>query len=150
MILVSFLLRLWAASPAEANAWVAGEDVRLRVTLDRTCLRESRCKRLGVHAVDAHHGPSVWRAARRAGYLTPGCPGHDDPNAGWATRGAHGLMAGYHWPLLPAWLQCAPPSVFDVPLVSAYVAARKAMVLCERRGACSYRDRRRWWARGSE
>lgn len=152
MTLVVFLLRLALMTPAQANALVAGENLQLRAFLDTTTLREAR--RIGVkghrgltglHRGDAELSEKAWRNNRAQ--LVPGCPGHDDPLAGWSTRGPHGLMAATHWSYLPAWLQCSPPWIFNLSLVSAYVAAKKARRWCGR-GYCSRRELNSIWANG--
>lgn len=45
---------------------------------------------------------------------------------GWSTRGAHGMVAAYAWPHVPAWLRWWGPAVLDVPIVSAWVSVRRA------------------------
>lgn len=91
--------------------------------------RESRLLPIGVHAIDAWAGRRVAPAD---------CPKLADP-AGWSTRGAHGLMAAYTMRHLPTWLRCSP-WVLDVPLVSAFAAARRA-----RSKACHRHPRCRSW-----
>lgn len=150
MTLVIWLLRMTLLSPVHANGLVAGADMKMRLFLDQTSMRECRGRRCSVHERDAHHTRAVWAAAKRAGYIHPNlCPGHADPDAGWSTRGHLGLMAGYHWHLLPWWLQCAPPSVFDIPIVSSYVARKKAERLCRGKRICRRKAWTKRWADGS-
>lgn len=147
MTALVLLLRLFGSSPAEANAIVAGADIRLRVFLDRTALRECRGLPCSIHDGDAHHSPAVWKAAVRAGYLDPKrCPAHRS-RQGWSTRGAHGLMAGYAWRFVPEPLRCFGPEVLDVPLVSALTAAAKRRDACER-GHCSHAELTSIWTNG--
>ena len=147
MSVVVLLLRLFGSSPVEANAIAAGDDMRLRITLDRIALRECRGRPCGVHEADAWASDAAYRNAVRAGWLDPdGCVFHRDRTAIWSTRGAHGLFAAYHLRFLP--IPCLPPWVLDIPIVSAFAAAAKARDLCERRGACSYRSTVTWWASG--
>ena len=150
---MSVLLLIWrlvSASPWEANEIVADGDQWMEFFLDRTCAREARCQAVSIHERDRWASRRVWNAAKRAGLIDPQrCPFHRyawDPQ-GWSTRGAYGLMAGYAWKFLDG--LCAPPSILDIPLVSAWVARKKAAALCSERRACSYRARTQWWARGA-
>jgi hypothetical protein len=93
------------------GAALAGEP-QIGPLLVEVARRESRLQLVGIHAID-----SRWSAQLRPA----GCEGQ----AGWSTRGAHGMMAAYALPYLPAVLRCSP-WVLDVPLVSAYAAARRA------------------------
>lgn len=76
--------------------------------LVRVCRRESGCPvgLFGIHEGDAHHERTL--------------------GEGWSTRGPHGMMARYAWPSVPWWLRWAGPSILDIPLVSAWVAAHRA------------------------
>lgn len=81
-------------------------------TLRAIAYRESRGRWLGRHKVD--HRPRGWkgngsRAARRVG------------SRDWSTRGSWGHVAAYAMPYLP----CLPPRVLDLPIVSAWVAAKR-------------------------
>jgi len=99
------------------------------------CHRESRCQRVSVHERDAWISDREWRGQVKLGHLDPECQPWA-PEA-WATRGAWGLSAGAHWAYLPP---CYPPWVFDLPLVSAAVAAQKYVTKClpkrKRKGWC--------------
>lgn len=75
--------------------------------------RESRLELVGLHPGDA------WMQ-RRLG-------------EGMSTRGVHGQVAAF---ALPSWLH-AVPWVLDVPLVSAFVATRRARSWqCKQTAAC--------------
>lgn len=74
--------------------------------------RESGMALVGVHELDS-------RWSRRVRPST--CDVH---RGGWSTRGSHGQMAAYAMAYLPKWLRCSP-WVLDIPLVSAWVAARR-------------------------
>lgn len=87
------------------GAWLAG-DAEFGECLARIAWRESRFELSGVHEGDA------WMA-RSLG-------------EGWSTRGVHGQVARFSWPHVPAALQFFGPAVLDVPLVSAFVATRRA------------------------
>ena len=92
------------------------------------CWRESRCRPIGVHDIDAHLSARGWWGQRRLGHIDPSCQPYG--RGGWGTRGAWGLSAASHWSYLP---RCYRPEIFDVPLVSALVAARKYVRACEPR-----------------
>jgi len=105
---------------------VVGEP-GMEVELLRICRRESRCQRVGIHAVDAWASPRVYTRAVEAGWVSPGCQPYQPGE--WSSRGAWGLMAAYN--LKWAGVQCLPPLALDVPLVSAVIAARKLKAHCE-------------------
>lgn len=105
------------------GAALAG-DPELGPVLVDVARRESQLQLVGVHARDA----------RWSRHVRPrGCDGD-----GWSTRGVHGLMAGYSMRHLPIG-RCSP-WLLDVPLVSAYVATRRA-----RSRACRAAPRCRSW-----
>ena len=79
---------------------------------------------IGVHERDRWASRIAYAKAVKAGWLDPSCT---DPNDEWSTRGAFGLLAAYNARRLP---RCSPPWVFDVPLVSAYVAAQRYQARC--------------------
>lgn len=87
------------------GALVAGEP-ELGPLLEHIAWRESRLELVGLHPEDAWMQRSL--------------------GDGWSTRGAHGMVAAYAWPHVPAWLRWWGPSVLDVPLVSAFAGARRA------------------------
>jgi hypothetical protein len=111
--------------------------------LERLCQRESRCSsapavshEVGIHVRDAASSRRVWRKMVGRGALDPSCQPYVD--GAWATRGPWGLMAALHARWMP---RCYQAHWFDIPLVSALVAARKYMSQCEpqsrpRRGWC--------------
>lgn len=94
-----------------AGASLAGHP-ELGPALVDVARRESRLELVSVHAID-----SRWSASLRPS----GCSGRD----GWSTRGAHGQMAAYALRYAPGWARCAP-WLLDVPIVSAWLAARRA------------------------
>lgn len=81
---------------------------------------------VGIHVRDAAASRRVWRKMVRRGELEPSCQPYVD--GAWATRGPWGLMAALHARWMPA---CFEPHWFDIPLVSALVAARKYLEQCE-------------------
>lgn len=95
-----------------AGASLAGHPELGPVLVD-VARRESRLELVGVH-----EGDSGYSAALRP----RGCSGQ----AGWSTRGAHGQMAAYALQYAPAALRCSP-WVLDIPIVSAWLAARRAV-----------------------
>ena len=131
----SFLLMLALALPPKPAAWIAALAVgRPDITpaLVAVCRRESRCKPLGEHAIDAHMSRTSWGGQVQLGHLDPVCQPYG--GGGWATRGAWGLSAASHWRYLP---DCYTPEALDIPLVSAFVAARKYLRHCDRVPATS-------------
>ena len=95
--------------------------------LNEICERESKCMAVGMHTGDAKYSNPEWRGQVAIGHLDPTCQPRNVPG-GWATRGAHGLSAGTHWYLM--W-ECYDPRMFDIPIVSAWVAMRKYERECE-------------------
>lgn len=89
--------------------------------LDCIAWRESRHTLVSVHKGDAWMRRSL--------------------GDGWSTRGVHGMVAKYAWPHVPSWLQWSP-AVLDVPLVSAFVATRRATAkrCSEVRGCVTWRQ----------
>jgi len=90
------------------------------------CKRESRCKPIKIHAIDSWAASRVYDKQVSRGVLNPAC---QHKAQGWSTRGAFGLIAAYHMHYLPS-IPCVPPQVFDVPLISAIVAAKKYERIC--------------------
>lgn len=94
--------------------------------LRRICFRESRCRAVGVHKGDAQLAyKDGWAGQVKMKHIDPKCQPYRKDQ--WATRGAFGLSAVSHWAYMP---KCYQPEWFDVPLVSAWVAANKYMKRC--------------------
>lgn len=131
-------------SPAVARAganlagapWAAEE-------LHRVGYAESRNKALGVHKGPNAPGRVFYFAAQRAGWLTDCNPRAPEE---WGPRGTYGLVAAYHVRHLG---ECVAPEALDIPLVSAYLAAR-AWEELRRRGFCDYQARRTAYKRGAQ
>lgn len=126
------LLKLLTYSPTAANALAAVLMGRpdLIDDLNDITYRETRngeTSPYGPHECDAWISPHEWSGQVSWGHLDPTCQPRNVPG-GWATRGAHGLSAGTHWYLM--W-RCYDPRLFDIPLVSAWVAVRKYERECE-------------------
>lgn len=118
--------RALAGLPREARVQIRAAARRYELTpahqaeLGRICRRESWCREMGPHAVDAHLGARQWRRAVRVGRLTPSsCPHHELERGGWGTRGPMGLVAAYHLE------GCRPASVLDTFAGGIDAAARK-------------------------
>ena len=80
--------------------------------------RESRNELVGIHKHDA------WIASKSHG-------------PGWSTRGVHGQVAAYSWTYVPIWLRWGP-WIFDAPLISAFIATRRAnSSQCTRIAGCA-------------
>jgi len=96
----------------------------------RYAWRESRGQRVGIHDRDRGAARTMVVKARRRGWLQRWCPWH---RAAWGgsqgdverlgVRGNFGLSYAYNARYLP--VACFPPEWLDVPVVSAWVAARK-------------------------
>jgi hypothetical protein len=114
-MLLRFALDVRVAS--HVGAMIAGEP-QLGPTVSCIAWRESRHELVSVHEADA------WMQ-RRLG-------------EGLSTRGVHGQVAAF---ALPSWLHSVP-WVLDVPLVSAFVATRRARAKrCSQvRGCVTWRD----------
>lgn len=117
--------------PPRPSAYVAAVVVQradIASALIRICQRESRCKRISVHERDAHISPKEYFGQVSWGHLNPECQPYKKD--AWATRGSFGLSAGAHWKYMPP---CYRPEWFDIPLISAIVAARKYLVSCDKK-----------------
>lgn len=108
---------------AHAVALVTGASANELVAI---CWRESRCRAVTTHAIDQRHGARAYARAVDRGLLDPErCLWHARGDARrWSTRGAWGHLAAYAVP----YLGCVPPWVLDLPIVSAWVAARRLEV----------------------
>lgn len=120
-----WLLRL-ALDPRFAShlgAALAG-DPELGSALERVCEREApRCRLVGVHERDRWMHRRAWLAAVRVGWLDPGrCEWHELEAAAWSTSGPWGMVRAYSL----HHLGCAPAWLLDLPIVGAFVAARRA------------------------
>lgn len=128
--MIRALFALVLALPPVPAAYVAAFAVGrpdIAPALVSICQRESRCSAIGPHAGDSDRDPSDgWRGQVRLGHLRPWCQPYR-PDV-WHTRGAWGLWASAHWEYLPP---CYAPELLDVPVVSAWVAARKYLARCE-------------------
>lgn len=142
-------------TPRDA-AYLAAEVVGrpdLGPELERVCMRESRCRPVGPHAIDSWAGLRSYRAAVRKGWLSPSsCPSHKAPSsradaARWSTRGSYGGIAAFMLHRVEDVTgPCAEPDVLDHPGVAALAAARFAVSCDEFFGhACSCADRTRLW-----
>jgi len=96
--------------------------------LTAICMRESKCRTIGVHKTDAHL--DGWGGQVKLGHLDPSCQPHGGKPYQWTTRGPWGLSAASHWQYLP---RCYKPSILDNNLISAYVSLRKYHDKCGRR-----------------
>jgi hypothetical protein len=127
--MLATLVMLYSLGPEaaiERAADIVGRPDIVPALLE-VCRRESRCQAIGVHAVDAHHRASSYVGQVRLGHLDASCQERGDLWR-WGTRGMMGLNAADHWEYMPA---CYQPEVFDVPIVSALVAARKYLRRCD-------------------
>lgn len=99
-----------------------------------TCIMESGCRRpLGVHVGDAWAGRRVYDGLVRRGKVDAACQfyapdGTSEWYEQWSTIGNHGLMYGYNRRHIGT---CFPIQWFEIPIVSALAAARKARSYCE-------------------
>lgn len=132
----AIFLRL-AADPVAAGyvaAAVAGSP-ELGDRLAAICARESKCRPIGVHAVDARLGRAAWSNAAGAGALEPSTCRHHRWDAGpWSTSGPWGMMRAYTLRHLGCW----PAWVLDIPAVGAAAAVlRMRSAACARTPACA-------------
>lgn len=129
------IMSLTPAQSARVAAWWHGVP---EADLMRVCMRESRCSRIGVHDSDA--SLDGWGGQVRLGHLRPWCQPHGGAPYRWTTRGPWGLSAASHWHYMPA---CYQPDWFDVPIVSAMVAAAKYRRECAGARRSSWCPRRK-------
>jgi len=141
-------------TPREA-AYLAAEAVgrpELGEELERVCMRESRCKPIGIHDLDGWAGRRFYSRAVAEGWLQPEtCKEHAPPAdreeaMRWTTRGSFGGAAAYMLHRLPELGECAPPEVLDHPGPAALAAARFALS-CDNyfKHPCTCQDRTRLW-----
>lgn len=134
-LILRSLLAAWLLPPVPSARLAAQAYDVPSSALVAITRREANGQRVGIHQIDARWSRHVCRRARAVGWIASGS---DCSAGGWSTRGAFGLMAGYHLRFvgLDRW-----PWVLDVPLVSAIAAAKKY------RTACVPTRRRRWCPR---
>jgi hypothetical protein len=143
-VLITLLrMALWDPIGSSMLGAVLTGEPGLGPELVSICRRESHCRPVRAHAIDAWAGPVMHRKAMAVDWLDASCPFHHGTPERFSTRGVHGLSAAYSLRFLPA---CLPPEVLDIPLVSAVTAARRAQHQCRRHGACNGMARRRHWA----
>lgn len=128
IIIVSAFLRVASLEPLEAARYAAKLEgpgyIRLTARLRSVCWRESRCSRIGLHKRDLHAADLMYKKAAKVKWL-PGCHQGKDPSR-FGVRGAWGLSVSYNVRYTP--LPCdTEPEAFDIPVLSALVAARKMM-----------------------
>jgi hypothetical protein len=144
--LLQFILGLISIEPEPASmiaANIVGKP-ELADELHVVCKRESKCSRVGIHDGDRWAGKTMYRKAMQVGWLDAWCPWHantDDPER-FSVRGSFGLSAAYSLRFLAP---CLPPEVLDIPVVSAYAAAKRMLSQCEKHGACERKGYRRYW-----
>jgi hypothetical protein len=95
--------------------------------LIKICQRESRCTSVGVHEIDAHLSPKSYWGQVRLGHLDRSCQKHGY-HGRWSTRGPWGLNAASHWQYF---YSCWQPELLDYPIISAWVATRKYLKVCD-------------------
>lgn len=100
--------------------------------LHHIAVRESSLHPVGIHPRDAGNSAKVYRNAVAAGWLSPStCRHHRGHKGGWSSRGIGGLMAALNLKWLRRFgLDCAPPWVLDIPIVSALAMAEKHEARC--------------------
>ena len=149
LAVLTTILRLLLESQLanDVGAYAAGRP-EYAPEIFRICRRESwGCRRIGVHVGHvARLPPSVFvAAARRSGVFDGGCWTHRVAAVEWGPRGPHGHVPGHALKHLP---RCTPPAALDVPLVSAYVAARRLEELASRYRRRSPAARAHAWRHG--
>ena len=141
VLILLLLSHLGAREASYAGARIAGSPT-LGKEISAIAWRESRHTRVGIHKGDSWASGTAYKRALAKGYISPLCPVWGPPKE-YGVRGAHGLMSAYHLRYLP--IPCLPPQVFDIPVVSAYAAAKKAQDICKRYGACTKQERHLIW-----
>ncbi|MEM6994393.1 MAG: hypothetical protein AAF721_28015 [Myxococcota bacterium] len=143
MLLLLELARL-AFDPVLATlvgSLVAGEP-QLAKELLSICRRESHCRPVGAHVKDMPAGPTMHRKAMARDWLADDCIWHRGDPYRFSTRGVHGISAAYSLRFVG---RCLPPEALDIPIVSAYAAAKRSRFMCDRHGACDRQQRHRRW-----
>lgn len=144
---LSIMLTLLTLEPRQAarvGAHLAGQG-HLTRELQGICRRESRCNAIGIHEIDREYGPLMYKKAHLVNWLYSWCPFHRGDPERFGVRGSFGLSAAYSLRFLPG---CWPPEVMDIPIVSAYLAAKRAENQCKKYGACTKKAHRKFWAGG--
>lgn len=129
-------------SSPRAAAWAVSfmfGDPSMAPALVAICERESGCRAIGVHEVDAVRSRLGWNGQVALGHLDPRCQPYVDGQ--WATHGAWGMSAASSWPYLP---RCYQPWILDWVFPAAIAAALRYQDKCKRRpdGWCPRRFRR--------
>ena len=138
-LFLTFLLSLSPQQSASLAAWVAGVE---EGDLLRIAHRESRLVPVAEHERDRWASARIYRKlVNRRSFIFRMCSSAEQ---GWSSRGSWGLMAGYHDQYL---LPCMPPSLFDVPIFSALVAAHKLSKICSGKNSGKWAMR---WSRGTK
>ena len=86
-------------------------------------------------------GDSIWSQTAIRGYKRRSVKRHDKEAFG--VRGPFGLSYAYNARYVPG---CWYPELMDVPIVSAIIAARKALRKCKNWRYCTKSDLREAWA----
>ena len=158
MIILTIFLAMFDPV-ASTRIAASAVDARMMRELSRICHRESRCRRVGVHNIDAWASHVAYKRAERVGWVHPTCQPEKraseaptrprDLAPRWSSRGSHGLMAAYHLHLFK--VPCLPPEILDIPIFSAMAAALKLKKMCFKKnihprekswGRCNWRKRR--------
>lgn len=125
---LKLILGLYLLTPGQASG-VAGSVLGIDGDrLVRICHRESRCRRIGVHEIDAWLGARAYREARDNQDLPDTCPWYRERGRArrWATRGSWGTVAAYTVHEIGCW----PPEILDIPIFGSLAAGlrlRRAM-----------------------
>lgn len=128
--ILTFLMLVVLPGPKESlklASWMVAdsrqEQRELYQELKHIAVRESSLRPVGVHENDRHATDEMYKKAKEARWLSESCP-----RQGMEVRGILGLSVPYNLRWLG--LRCAPPWIFDIPLVSAFAGARKHKSRC--------------------
>lgn len=128
--LIVWLLIVLSPTPKDSMkyaAYMAGDTRRERQELYHELrqigIRESSLRPVRGHVDDRRSAKKMWRKAKAAGWISRSCPESLD-----AVHGIAGLSVPYNLRWLG--LKCAPAWLFDIPIVSAMVAAKKHKTKC--------------------
>ena len=149
ILALAMVLRLLELDPVEASAAgsrAAGHPELAGEVLAICRSETAGCRRVGIHRghVPRVPGSSFRRSA--SGIDPEACDLHrgGSPER-WGIRGPHGHAAAYAVRYLGP---CVAPEALDVPIVSAWVAARRLAVLRQRYGRRTARERAHAWRHG--
>lgn len=148
-VLLALILRALALDPVEAcaaGARGAGHP-ELAAEVLAICRTETAgCRRVGVHRGHVPRVPGATFRRAASGLDPEACELHrGGAPERWGIRGPHGHAAAFAVGYLGP---CVAPEALDVPIVSAWAAAKRLAALRQRYGRRTARERAHAWRHG--